>query len=185
MNSRLSRTIALSLVIVTSALSLPGAVHAGEMSSSSARGADSPVQAVRALLHGYVYTSPGHPGMVVVPRFRACFPVSSGFATCPLTARFRNRLQHADAIPPGCMGGCTLDPVSRAQNTTYWIAMRVAQNNGVRAIVNTRWAFEQGKWRLTYVVVRGRYGWQVDDTYCTGHPRTSIFRGVVQPCPGI
>ena len=179
--ARLAGSLLLLLAGLTSGSDL---AHAGGGTANGATAASSPVQAVRALLHGYVYTASGHPGMQVAPAFRTCFPSGGHVRACPLTTRFLNRLRHPDPRPKGCLGGCTLDPVSRAENTTYWIALTVVGNNGTTAVVNTRWSFDQGKHRLTYTVLRTEFGWQVDDSYCTGHPETTMYRVPVRSCPG-
>jgi len=185
MTTRISRLIGSVLFLVAGFVSLPGLAHAAGGTSVRPPAAASPVQAVRALLHSYVYTPSGHPGMVVAQAFRGCEPTQGRLKACPLTARLQNRLRHPDPITNGCLGSCTLDPFSRAQNTTVRIAITVASNNGRRAVVNTRWTFYRGKWALTYTVVRNALGWQVDDSYCTGHPDTTIYRVPVGPCPGM
>ena len=79
------------------------------------------------------------------------------------------------------MGGCNQDPICRCQNLVPRLQIKVIDNNGRLAHVNTRWTFYQHAYTITVTVLHRPSGWQVDDLYCAGRPRTTLYRRIV-PC---
>jgi hypothetical protein len=116
-------------------------------------------------------------------RHSPCYPNRApyhGFAApgCPVTGRLKRRLQANPTSGPG--GGA--DPICRCQNTpqratTY----HLDSNTGKLAHVTARFYFTPPV-DMTFVVVRQRRGWRVDDVYCAGRPGMSIYQSPVQPC---
>lgn len=158
----LSRITSLAVGTVLAALFvLPASVNA----AYQPRGAASPVRAVTALVKPF-YQMNTHP---------RCNAVEDKLAACPLTARLYARVNH---LKVG-MGNF----VCRCQNPPRSVRMTLADNNGTVAHVNSVWVYGAGpNPRITFLVKHGHGGWLVDDTYCTGRPKTSVYTSQIGPC---
>jgi len=149
-------------------------------------GAATPVQAVAALVQNYVYYQAPRQRLAAIagPQFRACNPahfMSGGTRACPLTPGLAYRLNHPDRPADGCLGGCTLEAISRAQNVAMRILITERDVNSRVAHVDTRWVYYRQSYTITVTVVRRPLGWQVDDLFCAGRPGTTVYKRIV-PC---
>lgn len=130
--------------------------------------ASSPFWAVRRVIQGFV----GHPGKTY-----ACKASQGNYSHCPMTGRLKKRANE--------LGKLQANPICRCQNTAQSITMSFAHRMGSRATVDTTWRYGPGsKESITFVAVRasGMAGWQVDDSYCTGQPNTSLYKPPKGPC---
>lgn len=199
----MKRTLAtLALVSMMGATVVPNVpataapAHGGETGGSAVstgRGGDqtmgraaTPIQAAAALVQNYVYYRAPRQRLAAIagPQFRACNPaqyMSGGTRACPLTPRLAYRLNHPDQPANGCLGGCTVDAISRAQNVAIRILLTERDVNARVAHVDTRWAYYQNSYIITVTVVRRPMGWQVDDLFCAGRPGTTVYKRIV-PC---
>ncbi len=161
-------------------------VTTGRGGGQSMAGAAAPTQAVAALVQNYVYyrTPRQRLASIAGPQFRACNPAqvkTGGARACPVTPRLAYRLNHPDQPANGCPGGCTLEPISRAQNVAIRILIAQRDANAWVAHVDTRWVYGQDAYTITVTVVRRPVGWQVDDLFCAGRPGTTLYKRIV-PC---
>jgi hypothetical protein len=98
--------------------------------------------------------------------------------TCPITARLRHWLLTHPMGPSGCgPGACPppnvlgFDPICRCQQArgVLFRQFRLQFNNGHLARVL---GLPRG---LTFVVLHSADGWRVDDIYCAGRPKTTLY----------
>jgi len=148
--------------------------------------AATPTQAVAALVQNYVYYQAPRQRLASIagPQFRACNPAqvrTGGARACPVTPRLAYRLNHPDQPANGCLGSCTLEPISRAQNVAIRILIAQRDANARVAHVDTRWVYGQDSYTITVTVVRRPLGWQVDDLFCAGRPSTTVYKRIA-PC---
>jgi hypothetical protein len=143
---------------------MPGSVYAAQSAQSKAAG--TPEQAVSVLVTPFFDASAGATG---------CNGVTGDIAGCPVTARLLDRLQHPTPQENGNI-------LSRSQNPPRDVTVKVVDNDGQTAHVDTRWGFGGGSYGITFVVLHQADGWLVDDTYCAGEPGTSIYNAPAGPC---
>lgn len=108
-----------------------------------------------------------------------CFQINfTATARCPITYRLHQRIRvfddytrkHFRTGPPNflcrCQGG---------EETITGTVM----SGGSRAVVT---AAHGATNHITFVLLRWRAGWLIDDTYCTGHPTLDLYH---QNLPGL
>lgn len=132
-----------------------------------AAGTATPEEAVSALVKPF-YT-PGAGG-------GTCDAVTGKVDGCPVTTRLLDRLQHPDSGP----GSGNI--VGRTQNPPQSVSISLLDNNGQTSRVNTRWQYGSSSYTITFVATKQADGWAVDDSYCAGHPETSIYNAPTGPC---
>jgi hypothetical protein len=133
--------------------------------SSSTSAASSPQEAVETLLKPFYVQGAPTP---------TCNALSGQFAGCPITARLLNRLRTANENG---------NIISRSQNPPQDVTYTLLDNDGQTSHVNTSWHFASSSYAITFTVVKVPEGWQVDDSFCTGQPDTSLFNLPAGPCP--
>ena len=155
----------LGLAITAATLPLfPGVALAAP---AAVTGTATPLQAVITLVRPFI--TPG-------PFSGACNALSGRVLACPITARLRYRWQHSLRVENGNL-------VCRCQNPPRAIRWNLTDNNGFVAHVSTRWVYgATNSYTITFVVGREDDGWRVDDTYCAGHPQTSVYNPPTGPC---
>jgi hypothetical protein len=163
----LSRIVALIFISVLSlGVFIPAVGAAGVHNNTVV--ATSPFWAVRRIVQGFV----AHPG-----KSYACKASEGNYSHCPMTTRLKRRANQLAKLGA--------NPICRCQNTAQSIEMSYANRSGVRATVATVWRYgPHSKESITFVAVRtvGMSSWQVDDSYCTGHPNTSLYMTPKGPC---
>jgi hypothetical protein len=148
---------------------LPTTIHASPTPKSPYAG--TPLQAVRIVVRPYIAS--GY-------NFANCTRLSPRLypnLICPETARLRHWLR-VRRLP---VGSSDL-PFCRCQSAARAVQLRQVDNNGRVAHVNAAWNLGPGSFTDTFVVVHSSSGWLVDDEYCAGRPRTSVYTsaGAVQ-----
>ena len=154
----------LSLALAASALLLLP-LSAG--AAPNAVGASTPEEAVSIIVAPF-YT----PGQ----NDAACNALTGKLDGCPLRPRLLDRLQHP------IVGVETGNLISRSQNPPQTVRVSLIDNDGSMAHVDTRWDFGAGYYSITFVVIKEAGAWNIDDSYCTGHPQTSIYQSPTGPC---
>ncbi len=122
------------------------AVASGRGGNHGMSGAATPIQAAATLAQNYVYYPSARQRLAAIAgsQFRACNPaqyMSGGTRACPLTPRLAYRLNHPDQPANGCLGGCTVGAISRAQNVAIRILLAERDVNARVAHVDTRWMY--------------------------------------------
>lgn len=104
----------------------------------------------------------------------SCDPVTGKTATCPLTSRARAQFNKASQ---------QANAFCRCQNTPTKITLGKTRLKGTSAQVDTNWFFG-GKlaYRLTWVTVHRGGKWLVNDQFCTGRPKTTVYKLPAGPC---
>jgi hypothetical protein len=157
-------------VALTLSAIVPATTYAGPAPKSPF--AATALQAVRMVVRPYV--TPGY-------NFANCTRLSPRLypnLMCPETARLRHwlRVRH---LPMGSSGL----PFCRCQSPARTVQLRLLDNNGRVAHVNTYWNLDRSSFTDTFVVVYGSNGWLVDDEYCAGRPGTSVYTSAgAVPC---
>lgn len=166
------RCLALALGIASLIAFACGTAQARPVHASSAR------QAVRIILRPYV--TPGY-------NFSNCTrqsPRRTPSLTCPETARLRRWLR-VRRLPPDDSGL----PFCRCQSSPRTARIvDVHRLNRTLTRVDVRWDFGANRSSHlyatdTFVVVHRPDGWLIDDEYCSGRPRTSVYEGVAGETP--
>jgi hypothetical protein len=147
------------------ALLLASPVAASVNARTSSFGpAATPVLAVKALVRPLYVNGAGT---------NTCDTVRGQLAGCPLTDRLRKRLTNLK-VPANMFCRC--------QNTPTSVKDKQQENNGRTAAVRVTWVFGPTKpYSTVFIAIHSRSGWLVDDMYCAGKPKTSIYKNV-GPC---
>ena len=156
------------MLALTALCILPGVASAGP----AAAGATSPEKAANALVAPFTVKGPAGNDL-------ACNPLMGKVDNCPVTARLRTRLKNPVPLQE------TGNLVSRSQNPPKSVKVTQLDNNGQVAHVSTRWETGVSTHSIddiTFVVRKQQGAWFVDDTYCVGKPKTSIYNIQVGPC---
>jgi hypothetical protein len=162
-----TRTVCLVFIFLLG-LGLFGPAAGAKAARTHAVVASSPFWAVRRIVQDFV----PHPG-----KSYACKPVQGNYALCPMTSSLKKRANQLARLGA--------NPICRCQNTAQSIRIDYASRNGASATVATIWQYgPSSKEHITFVTVRttGTSSWQVNDTYCTGHPNTSMYKPPKGPC---
>jgi hypothetical protein len=134
--------------------------------TSGTPAAPSPQQAVETLLKPFYVQDAGLSS--------SCNALSGQFQGCPITARLLNRLRTATENG---------NIISRSQNPPQDVRYTLLDNDGQTTHVNTTWNFASSSYAITFTAVKIAEGWQVDDSFCSGQPDTSLFNPPAGPCP--
>lgn len=135
-----------------------------------ATGERSPLRAVERLTRPY--DTPGY-NMATCSRVR---PRQTNAPSCPETPRLRARLERPRGPDTG-LAFC------RCQSAPRSIRLKVVRKQGRTAWVNAWWDLGSASFVDTFVVKQTARGWLVDDEYCAGRPRTTIYgRAGLLPC---
>lgn len=123
--------------------------------------ATSPFWAVKRVVIGFL----PHSG-----KTHACKAFQGNYALCPMTTRMKKRANQ--------LGKLQANPICRCQNMVQVLTIGYANRHGATATVATRWNFGGSTEDITFITVRttGMSSWQVDDSYCTGRPNTSLYK---------
>jgi hypothetical protein len=130
---------------------------------------------------------PKHPSGWVQPCYRGGkndTPTWSRKNGCPITNKLRRRLLQNPTSGTG--GG--FDPICRCQEDPQKLTLAVARMKSGRAWVDE--VLEYGtaanhyreRHHITFVVVKQMHVWLVNNTYCTGKPKTTIYHSPVAGC---
>jgi hypothetical protein len=160
------RPLARFTLIAGAALALSALLPATTFASPTPKSpyAATPLQAVRIVVRPYV--APGY-------NFANCTKLSPRLypkLICPETTRLRHWIQ-VRRLPVGSSGL----PFCRCQSAARAVQLRSLDNNGRTAHINASWNLGPGSFTDTFVIVHGNSGWLVDDEYCAGRPRTSVY----------
>lgn len=145
-------------------LVMPGTARVSS-AAGNLQAAATPEQAVATLLEPFYNPAAGT---------GACDAVSGQFAACPITARLRDRLEHATENG---------NIVSRSQNPPRSVTINPIHNDGQMAHAATIWDYGNSSYSITFTVVKQDDGWLVDDSFCTALPTSSIYNAPTGPCP--
>jgi hypothetical protein len=107
----------------------------------------------------------------------ACNALTGRVRTCPITPRLLYRLEHPMRFKENG------NLVCRCQNAPRAVRWAQVDDNGFVAQVNVRWMYlAANSYTMSFVVARQNDGWRVDDAYCAGDPKTSIYEPPAGPC---
>jgi hypothetical protein len=107
----------------------------------------------------------------------ACNALTGRVRTCPITPRLLYRLEHPMRFKENG------NLVCRCQNPPRAVRWAQVDDNGFVAQVNVRWMYlAANSYTMSFVVARQNDGWRVDDAYCAGDPKTSIYEPPAGPC---
>lgn len=129
--------------------------------------ASTPVRAVQTLLMPFYAPAAQH---------NSCQALIGHDATCPVSARLLYRLQN----PLTYRENGNL--ICRCQNPPRAVHFKQIDGNGYIAHISTQWDYGTSSYSIIFVAAHQNGGWAVDDSYCSGHPATSLYQPPTGPC---
>lgn len=118
----------------------------------------------------------------------ACNGVTGNLAACPLTSRLRAALSRELHWERTHTRGGNGNVFCRCQNTPRRMVVTGVKAPYVNAFglfaeVDTVWYWGSGPVNISWVTRRVAGGWQIDNNFCSGDPKTDLYHIPVGPCP--